>query len=94
MKIGVLGSGDVGRRLGDGFIEHGNIVKIGSRDPTKEEVVQWVSNHRGEESKASAGTFAEARFIWRNGCYSNAVEWNFQCYKNGWSQKFCRKNCN
>ena len=49
MKIGVLGSGDVGRRLGDGFIEHGNIVKIGSRDPTKEEeVVQWVSNHRGE----------------------------------------------
>lgn len=60
MKIGILGSGDVGRRLGDGFIEHGNIVKIGSRDPTKEEVVQWVSNHRGEESKASAGTFAEA----------------------------------
>jgi 8-hydroxy-5-deazaflavin:NADPH oxidoreductase len=36
MKIGVLGSGDVGRRLSDGFIELGHIVKIGSRDPTKE----------------------------------------------------------
>ncbi len=60
MKIGVLGSGDVGRRLSDGFIELGHIVKIGSRDPTKEEVVQWVSNHGGEEGKASAGNFEEA----------------------------------
>jgi 8-hydroxy-5-deazaflavin:NADPH oxidoreductase len=60
MKIGVLGSGDVGRRLSDGFIELGHIVKIGSRDPTKEEVVQWVSNHGGEEGKASAGNFGEA----------------------------------
>jgi predicted dinucleotide-binding enzyme len=59
MKIGVLGSGDVGRRLGDGFIELGHIVKIGSRDPTKQEVVQWVSNHGGEEGKASAGNFAD-----------------------------------
>jgi 8-hydroxy-5-deazaflavin:NADPH oxidoreductase len=60
MKIGILGSGDVGRRLGDGFIELGHIVKIGTRDPSKGEVVQWVSNHGGEEGKASAGTFTEA----------------------------------
>jgi hypothetical protein len=33
MKIGILGSGDVGRKLGDGFVEHGHQVKIGSRDP-------------------------------------------------------------
>jgi predicted dinucleotide-binding enzyme len=59
MKIGVLGSGDVGRRLSGGFIELGHIVKIGSRDSTKEEVVQWVSNHGGEEGKASAGNFGE-----------------------------------
>jgi 8-hydroxy-5-deazaflavin:NADPH oxidoreductase len=67
MKIGVLGSGDVGRRLSDGFIELGHIVKIGSRDPTKEEVVQWVSNHGGEEGKASAGNFGEALLLQHHG---------------------------
>jgi 8-hydroxy-5-deazaflavin:NADPH oxidoreductase len=60
MKTGILGSGDVGRRLGDGFIELGHMVKIGTRDPSKGEVVQWVSNHGGEEGKASAGTFTDA----------------------------------
>jgi predicted dinucleotide-binding enzyme len=60
MKIGILGSGDVGRRLGDGFIELSHMVRIGTRNPSKGEVVQWVSNHGGEEGKASAGTFTEA----------------------------------
>jgi predicted dinucleotide-binding enzyme len=60
MKVGILGSGDVGRRLGDGLIELGHTVKIGTRDPYKREIVQWVSNHGGEEGKASAGTFVEA----------------------------------
>ena len=60
MKVGILGSGDVGRRLGDGLIELGHTVKIGTRDPDKREIVQWVSNHGGEEGKASAGTFVEA----------------------------------
>ena len=60
MKIGILGSGDVGRRLGDGLVELGHTVKIGTRDPDKREIVQWISNHGGEERKASAGTFAEA----------------------------------
>src|SRR5919108_3932530 len=60
MKIGILGSGDVGRRLGDGFIELGHLVKIGSRDPNKKDILQWVSNHGGEEGKASSGSFTEA----------------------------------
>ena len=59
MKIGILGSGDVGRRLGDGFIELGHSVKIGSRDLNKKDIAQWVSNHSGEEGKASLGSFAE-----------------------------------
>ncbi|MGV8107772.1 MAG: NAD(P)-binding domain-containing protein [Nitrososphaerota archaeon] len=29
MKIGILGSGDVGRRLADGFIELGHKITIG-----------------------------------------------------------------
>ena len=60
MKIGILGSGDVGRRLGDGFIELGHKVKIGSRDPIKSDIAQWVSSHDANKGKASSGTFAEA----------------------------------
>jgi predicted dinucleotide-binding enzyme len=60
MKIGILGSGDVGRRLGDGFIELGHMVKIGSRDPQKSEIAQWINNHGKDGEKASSGTFAEA----------------------------------
>ena len=60
MRIGILGSGDVGRRLGDGLIELGYSIKIGSRDPNKKDIVQWVSNHGGEEGKGLSGTFTEA----------------------------------
>jgi 8-hydroxy-5-deazaflavin:NADPH oxidoreductase len=61
MKIGILGSGDVGRKLGDGLIEIGHEVKIGTRDPNKEQIVQWLRNHGdGEKQKASVGSFAEA----------------------------------
>ena len=51
MRIGILGSGDVGRKLGDGLIELGHSIKIGSRDPNKRDIVQWINNHGGEESK-------------------------------------------
>ena len=60
MNIGILGSGDVGRRLGDGFIELGHNVKIGSRDPNKDDIARWVSSHGANEGRASSGTFAEA----------------------------------
>ena len=58
MNIGILGSGDVGRRLGDGLIALGHKVKIGTREPGKLDLQQWINNH-GQE-KAAAGTFAEA----------------------------------
>jgi 8-hydroxy-5-deazaflavin:NADPH oxidoreductase len=57
MKVGVVGSGDVGRRLGQGFAAKGHDVKLGTRDPKKKEVVDWVRETRG---KVSAGSFAEA----------------------------------
>jgi predicted dinucleotide-binding enzyme len=60
MKIGILGSGEVGRRLGDGFIRLGYDVKIGSRNPEKEEVVQWINSHRDEIKRALSGTFMDA----------------------------------
>jgi 8-hydroxy-5-deazaflavin:NADPH oxidoreductase len=58
MKIGIIGSGDVGQRLADGFIELGHTVKIGSRDPNQKKVAQWIDEHNKE--RASSGTFAEA----------------------------------
>lgn len=64
MKIGIIGSGDVGRRLADGLLELGHQVKLGTRDTSKKEVTEWIDKHRkrgGKESEnASIGTFAEA----------------------------------
>ena len=57
MKIGILGTGDVGQALGIGFATLGHDVKMGSRDPNQEKVKAWI-NKAG--AKASAGTFAEA----------------------------------
>jgi NADPH-dependent F420 reductase len=57
MKIGILGSGDVGRSLGSGFAKKGYEVTIGTRDPKKAELRQWL---RANDGRASVGTFAEA----------------------------------
>jgi len=57
MKIGILGTGDVGQVLGGGFAKLGHDVKIGSRDPNSDKVKAWVTK---TSPRASAGTFAEA----------------------------------
>ena len=57
MRVGILGTGDVGQALGTGFAKFGHEVKMGSRDPSQEKVQSWVMK---TGSKASAGTFAEA----------------------------------
>lgn len=57
MKVGILGSGDVGQVLGAGFAKSGHEVKLGSRDPQQEKVQAWVKKYG---PKASGGTFAEA----------------------------------
>ncbi len=54
-KIGVLGSGAVGKVLADGFLKHGYQVMLGSREPAKLAVWQAGAGGRG-----SAGTFADA----------------------------------
>jgi 8-hydroxy-5-deazaflavin:NADPH oxidoreductase len=56
-RVGVLGSGEVGRRLAAGFRSRGHDVIIGSRDPSKSELREWLS---GEGSGITAGTFAQA----------------------------------
>lgn len=57
MKIGILGTGDVGRALGAGFTALGHSVKIGSRDPGNEKLKTWALK---TGPLASTGTFAEA----------------------------------
>ena len=55
MKIGILGSGIVGRVLGSAFIAEGNEVMLGTRDVQKTEVVKWLA----ENPAAKAGSFEE-----------------------------------
>ena len=55
VKVGVLGSGDVGKVLAGGFLKLGHEVRIGSRSPEK--LQEWAA---GAGGGASTGTFAEA----------------------------------
>jgi predicted dinucleotide-binding enzyme len=54
-KIGVIGTGQVGKVLSDGFLKHGHEVMRGSRDPAK--LAEWKL---GAGEKAATGTMAEA----------------------------------
>jgi predicted dinucleotide-binding enzyme len=55
MKIGVLGSGEVAKTLGNGFLKHGHEVSMGTRTPAK--LKEWVGEQAGT---VKAGSFAEA----------------------------------
>jgi len=54
MKVGILGSGDVAKTLGAGFLKHGHTVMLGTRDPSK--LAAWKAKHPG----AQLGTFEQA----------------------------------
>ena len=57
MKIGILGSGEVGQALGDGFASRGHDVKLGAREAANEKTAKWAAKHGG---KGCAGTFRDA----------------------------------
>ena len=57
MKIGILGTGNVGQTIGTKLIQLGNDVKLGSRMAENEKAIEWT---RQNGSKASHGTFAQA----------------------------------
>jgi 8-hydroxy-5-deazaflavin:NADPH oxidoreductase len=54
-KVGILGSGEVGRALGYAFLALGHEVMVGSREPDK--LKPWV---KAAGAGASAGTFEQA----------------------------------
>lgn len=55
MRVGVLGTGDVGRTLGGAFAALGHEVMLGARAPGHPKAAAWA-----RETTQKAGTFAEA----------------------------------
>ena len=57
MKLGVLGTGIVGKTIATKLVQLGHEVKMGSRTAGNEKAVEWA---KANGAKASNGTFAEA----------------------------------
>ena len=55
MKIAVLGTGEVGRRIGSRLVEVGHEVVLGSRTADNAEAAKWAA-----ENSSGHGTFADA----------------------------------
>ena len=50
MKVGVIGSGMVGRVLASAFLNEGHEVMLGTRDTSKDEVVKWKAANAGGQT--------------------------------------------
>ena len=55
MKVGIIGSGNVGRVLATGFLSEGYEVMLGTRNTSKEDVVKW----KNENKNGLLGSFQE-----------------------------------
>ncbi len=55
MKVGIIGSGIVGRVLASAFVKEGNDVMLGTRDLSKPEVLKWAA----ENPDGITGSFME-----------------------------------
>jgi predicted dinucleotide-binding enzyme len=47
MKVGILGSGIVGRVLASAFLQEGHLVMLGTRNISKDEVIKWQKENTG-----------------------------------------------
>ncbi|KAB2962764.1 MAG: DNA-binding protein [Thermoanaerobaculia bacterium] len=56
-RVGVIGSGVVGRTLASGFLHHGYEVTIGTREPQK--LAEWVASTGGRGRVAGVAATAE-----------------------------------
>ncbi|MGH2973812.1 MAG: NADPH-dependent F420 reductase [Solirubrobacterales bacterium] len=71
MKIGVLGTGSVGRRIADKLVELGQEVTMGSRSAESEALREWLAE---AGDAAGGGSFADA---------ASAAELVFNCTAGG-----------
>src|ERR1039457_4691741 len=55
MKIGVLGSGQVGQVLAAGFLKHGHSAMVGTRHPATEPMRKWLE----QNPPGAVGTFED-----------------------------------
>jgi 8-hydroxy-5-deazaflavin:NADPH oxidoreductase len=63
MKIGIIGSGIVGRVLATAFLNEGDEVMLGTRDVTKDEVTKWKAENHGAQTGSFEQTAAMADVI-------------------------------
>ncbi len=56
-KIGIIGSGDVGRALAEGFLQNDYKVIIGTRQPGEKQVRQWLGR---DDTALSFASFKDA----------------------------------
>ena len=73
MKVGILGSGEVARTLGSGFLKHGHEAMLGTRSPSK--LSDWAKkNPRGKTgSFEQAAAFGEMVVLAVKGLVAEAV---------------------
>src|SRR6266849_2040721 len=73
MKVGILGSGEVGQALGDGFVKHRHEVMLGTRDPAK--LADWAARNTAARVSSFAETaeFGELIVLAVNGQASSAA---------------------
>jgi predicted dinucleotide-binding enzyme len=59
MKVGILGSGEVGKALAAGFLKYGHEVTMGTREPSK--LADFAKEHSGVRigSVSDAASFGE-----------------------------------
>jgi predicted dinucleotide-binding enzyme len=57
MRIGIIGSGNVGSSLANGLVRHGHDVMLGTRDAEKPSVQEFVE---ASDGRGRAGTYPEA----------------------------------
>ncbi|MCI4358521.1 MAG: NAD(P)-binding domain-containing protein [Thermoplasmata archaeon] len=57
MNVGILGSGDVGKALGRGFVARGDSVMIGSRTPESSGLTDWIAE---VGARGRTGTFGQS----------------------------------
>ncbi len=77
MKIGIIGSGIVGRVLGTAFLKEGHDVMLGTRDIAKAEVVKWKSENPNAQTGSfeNAATFADIIVLATGGSVTlNAID--------------------
>ncbi|HTQ67028.1 MAG TPA: NAD(P)-binding domain-containing protein [Puia sp.] len=75
MKIGIIGSGVVGRVLATSFIREGHEVMLGTRNVSKDEVVKWKKENPSGQTGNFTDTakFGEVLVLATNGSVTESV---------------------